>query len=309
MSPDSTTDKRRRKFQTQTIILLRRIHLYAGLFLLPWVFLYGITGAMYNHYGLLPEASIQNISADQLQDSSLQQIPEPVAFAKQVVEALQSAAPDSSIQFIEEHQPEFANEIIVEIKDGEKKYDVHIDPVQKSSWIASHTGKRETLEPVLSGISNLQLKPNPYEAARAAIPDILHEAGIETNGTPKPIGWSKLNFLANIDGQPARITYVLRDGHVNITRHTGQDGMTLRQFFLRMHTTHGQPPHWNGRRWWSLIVDAMAIAMVSWGLTGLVMWWQIKRTRWIGGIVLLCSLATAAFLYFGLVHFYATTKL
>lgn len=290
-------------------MLLRRIHLYAGLFLLPWVFLYGITGAMYNHYGLLPEASIQSISAEELQASSLKQIPEPVAFAKQVLDALELAVPDTSFELIEEQQPEFANEIIVEIKDGEKKYDVHIDPVQKSSWVATHTGKRETLEPLLRGVSNLQLDPNPYAAAKAAVPDILNAVGIETDKNPKPIGWSKLNFLANVDGQPARITYVLRDGHIDVTRYEGQDGMSVREFFMRMHTTHGQPPHWNGRRWWSLIVDAMAIAMVSWGLTGLIMWWQIKRTRLIGGIVLLCSLATAAFLYFGLVHFYATTKL
>ena len=36
------------------IKFLRRIHLYAGLFLLPWVFLYGVTGAMFNHQELFP---------------------------------------------------------------------------------------------------------------------------------------------------------------------------------------------------------------------------------------------------------------
>lgn len=85
--------------------------------------------------------------------------------------------------------------------------------------------------------------------------------------------------------------------------------MTPRQFFLRLHTSHGQPPHWNGRMYWSLILDAMAIAMVTWGISGLVMWWQIKRTRLIGSVVILASLITASGLYVAMMDFYATTKL
>jgi hypothetical protein len=60
---------------------------------------------------------------------------------------------------------------------------------------------------------------------------------------------------------------------------------------------------------WSLAVDTMAIAMVCWGLTGLFMWWQLKRTRLIGGVIIACSLLTAAALYFSLHDFYAMTKL
>ena len=53
----------------------------------------------------------------------------------------------------------------------------------------------------------------------------------------------------------------------------------------------------------------MAIAMVTWGVTGLVMWWQLKRTRLIGAAVIAASLATAIWLYFGMFAFYATTQL
>ena len=123
------------------------------------------------------------------------------------------------------------------------------------------------------------------------------------------MGWCKLNLLVTVDGQPARVTYVLRDGHVDVTRFTGEPGMSLRGFFLRLHTSHGRPPHWNGRMFWSMFVDAMAIAMVIWGLTGLVMWWQIKRTRIIGAAVIAVSMMCAAGMYMGMIHFYATTKL
>ena len=43
---------KKRRVTPRWNILVRRLHLYAGLFMLPWVFLYGITGAMFNHQGL-----------------------------------------------------------------------------------------------------------------------------------------------------------------------------------------------------------------------------------------------------------------
>ncbi|MCA9912754.1 MAG: hypothetical protein KC496_05380, partial [Anaerolineae bacterium] len=65
----------------------------------------------------------------------------------------------------------------------------------------------------------------------------------------------------------------------------------------------------NGRMFWSLIVDGMAFAMVTWGITGVIMWWQIKRTRMVGAVVILLSLSTAGWLFFQLTLFYATTVL
>jgi hypothetical protein len=53
----------------------------------------------------------------------------------------------------------------------------------------------------------------------------------------------------------------------------------------------------------------MAIAMVTWGVTGLVMWWQLKRTRLIGALVIVTSVATALWLYTSVSHFYARTMM
>jgi hypothetical protein len=58
-----------------------------------------------------------------------------------------------------------------------------------------------------------------------------------------------------------------------------------------------------------LILDVMAIAMVTWGITGLVMWWQLKRTRLIGALVIVTSVATALLLYTSVSHFYARTMM
>ncbi|QDT08707.1 PepSY domain-containing protein [Planctomycetes bacterium K23_9] len=290
-------------------ILIRRIHLYAGLFLLPWVFLYGITGAMYNHIGLFPETDIRDVAAESLTDTPLADFPSAAELAANVVAAINATSPESTVELVDQHGAAFNNPIILEVKDKDLRHDVYVDPATKLARVVTHSQSTEIAEPLLKEIRNIQLKPNPYQVVKQSVPDVLDNAGIDSSNKPKPRGWSKLNFLASVDGEPARITYVLRDGHIDVVRFKGQDGMSPRAFFLRLHTSHGQPPHWNARQIWSLFVDIMAIAMVTWGLTGLFMWWQLKRTRVVGAIVIAASLATAATLYFAMMNYYAVTVL
>lgn len=290
-------------------ILIRRLHLYAGLFLLPWVFLYGITGAMYNHQGLFPEAEFWSVGAEQLADSGLDGFPSATELASEVVREMQASAPEVDFALAQNHGAEFNNNVILELRGQDGKHAVHIDPVAKSATVVKHPEKTESPVPLIPSVKNLKLGDDPYKLAKQAVPEIMESAGLSGSGSVHPIGWCKLNFLASVDGQLARVTYVLRDGHVDVTKYDGNDGMSTREFFMRLHTSHGRPPHWNARALWSIILDTMAIAMVSWGVTGLIMWWQLKRTRLIGGVVIAVSIVAATSLYFSMSYFYATTQL
>ncbi len=305
----SSPEHRPRRTWSRVMILLRRVHLYSGLFLLPWVFLYGITGAMYNHQNLFPEVTTEYFDSTILEESPMEEFPSAADFAQRVVDSIQASANGSEVKLAPHHGAEFTNQMMFEVNTVDGRKVVHLHPVSRTSKVVSHPEKQEQLEPVLKEIRNIRLEQDPHELARNSVQSVLQEAGVESNQTPKPVGWTKLNFLAEVDGEPVRVTYVLKDGHVDLTRHTGEDGMSLRHFFLRLHTTHGQSPHWNGRMYWSLILDTMAVAMVCWGVTGLLMWWQIKRTRMLGTAVILLSMATALFLYLSTHDFYVHTKL
>lgn len=291
------------------MLVIRRLHLYAGLFLLPWVLLYGITGAMFNHRGLFPDVTIRSVDAAGPAAASMAGFPTAAELARQVVDTLQASSDDISVALASDHGAEFTNNLMFEVNNGGQKHIVHLDPVTHSSHVVTVPPNEEQPAAVLAGIKNIQLVPNPQELAQESASQALLASGVQSTQQPKPFGWTKLNFLAVVDEQPVRVTYVLKDGHVDITRHTGHDGMTIRQLLLRMHTSHGQPPHWNGRMLWSIVVDVMAIAMVCWALSGLLMWWQIKRTRRWGAGVILLSIITAGLLYFSVHEFYVTTKL
>jgi hypothetical protein len=54
-------------------------------------------------------------------------------------------------------------------------------------------------------------------------------------------------------------------------------------------------------RWlWAILVDLMGAALMFWGLTGLLMWWQIKKLRRVGGAVILAGVGSIALLAWSL---------
>ncbi|MEM7559353.1 MAG: hypothetical protein AAF394_09525, partial [Planctomycetota bacterium] len=62
----------------------------------------------------------------------------------------------------------------------------------------------------------------------------------------------------------------------------------------------GYAPSLGTRTWWAISVDAMFFSMVFWGFSGIFMWWQIKRTRTIGFVILAASAICATWLAFGM---------
>jgi hypothetical protein len=56
--------------------------------------------------------------------------------------------------------------------------------------------------------------------------------------------------------------------------------------YLHRASTYNHSP--GLRWWWAVMVDGMVLTLVFWGISGVVMWWQMKRHR-MWGIIALCS--------------------
>ena len=302
-------NRRSNRVWRRFLLLVRRVHLYAGLFLLPWVYLYGVTGAMFNHQQLFPEATFTPVSADHPAFSRIQDFPSPEELARQVAAELQSATGANEITLADAHHAAFTNSMQFEARHQDGRHLITIDSVSMSAVVAVYPPQRESPEDLLPDINSIRLSPNPHDLALSCAREILSDAPAVRPEQVKPLGWTKLNFIAYVDGVPARITYVLKDGHVDVERYDADDGFSLRQYFLGLHTSHGHPPHWNTRSLWSLVIDLMAIAMVTWGTSGVLMWWQIKRTRLLGGLVIAASLTVATLFFYGMSDYYAMTRL
>ncbi|MAH64889.1 MAG: hypothetical protein CMJ27_00625 [Phycisphaerae bacterium] len=54
------------------------------------------------------------------------------------------------------------------------------------------------------------------------------------------------------------------------------------------------------RSLWGVLVDTTTALMIFWGLSGIIMWWQIKPTRFNGGIAIVMGVAMAGGLAVGM---------
>ena len=91
----------------------------------------------------------------------------------------------------------------------------------------------------------------------------------------------------------------MQSGRVSVIG-AGSNEVTWRRYLLRLHTAHGYPVQRNTRWYWAIAVDAMFATMTFWGLSGVLMWWQIKRTRLIGAACLILSAVVATWLAIGM---------
>ena len=86
--------------------LVRRAHLYAGLFMTPWVFLYGVTAFLFNHPDVFPDQARYRFQAADLAGTPLENSPPPEAAAADVVAALNGSRSDGGYRFGEPQRGE-----------------------------------------------------------------------------------------------------------------------------------------------------------------------------------------------------------
>ncbi len=80
-------------------------------------------------------------------------------------------------------------------------------------------------------------------------------------------------------GKTWRVGYNLQTGALTGRPADSRPGepLSTRRFLTRLHMIHGYPSGLNARWFWAVAVDLMFVSMVGWGLTGLLMWWQMKN--------------------------------
>src|SRR5262245_17420681 len=85
--PELAPQPFRRSLRKRIMHVVRRTHLYFGLFLLPWAVLYGATGFLFNHPSAFADAPTTTFGASELAGTPMESVPRPEAVAAQVVAA------------------------------------------------------------------------------------------------------------------------------------------------------------------------------------------------------------------------------
>ncbi len=251
--------------------ILRRVHLYSGLALLPFVLIYGVSAFLFNHAG--GSAATQRhltVPAPAL-DGYLSV---PADAAERAAAALGGAAPVAASAAWR----------------GSWVYEFEQDGRRQRLALAAD-GSSASLRPVSAESSRSERLPGDLCADLAAAAEhaalaALAAAGVGTV-TLRRAGAPTLRYRTDTE----EVVVALDRGQVTLRQAAGFD---LGRLLMRLHTAHGYGGDRFSRLLWAAVVDAMAAAMVLWAVSGLVMWWQKRSHRRIGLYILAATVAATA---------------
>lgn len=324
------TAPRRRPVLHQMMHWIRRVHLYLGLFLFPWAVLYGFTGFLFNHPLVMSDQPLESFGREVWKGTSMETLPALDATADHVITALKQRhnIPAGDMQRVAHQPARYANDFAfatVKTSEGDigLLFDVHggggtirrtpaakpTAPDESFPWAVGQASPPDQGGRLKGGggeksvdvADPLLLDHSLADRLKAAIPSLLqvrHLPAGEVTVTSVP----DLTFVVESSGRPWKVRY-------NALKSTvwGQPfdetalPISWRRFLTRMHLTHGYPMSSPSIKWfWVIGADAIALVMVYWGGSGLLMWWQIKSTRKWGFAVLAVSAMTAILLAVGM---------
>ncbi len=329
-------------------MVIRRLHLYTGLFLWPWAMLYGITGFLFNHPEAFPDRPIIALTQEHIAGTELEDLPSPRRLAGEVVEALREAQRDSptspklgktdpaTYKLLEEPAPKYQRSTIsIRATGQDTRHSVFLrltsgtGRIRQEKPSVTKTDAKKGAKKTESGQTH---KPaGRKKEQRKSIPPGSPEAGdsFEIGGglqTKTPLvnriteglkaslrkldipaeevtitRGTNLIFRMEADGKVWTASYDFQRGSVrSIPEEASSSNLSTRRFLTRLHLAHGYPEDVQARWFWAIGVDVMSFVLVFWGLSGLIMWWQLKSQRKLGAAILLVSTITMTCLVLGM---------
>lgn len=263
-----------RSTKSRAYLVIRRVHLYLGLALLPFVALYGATALFFNHASWFRDIEERPLDAHIVAQSELVALgADPLALARAV-------AP-TSIEPLEAH---WEGSWTFESRGDGRVERLDVDPAGRGGRLLAwpEDSKPRTSMPGTIAASSLPTWREPLALAGTLAPRVgARDEALVLKRAPK----LAIAYVEN--GQPLLARWDPANGAIRVVENGDHEPVEL---LLSLHKAHGSPGYVDARWWWSWIVDAMGFAMLAWAASGVVLWWSIRAVRRAG----LVALAVAA---------------
>lgn len=285
------------RWRNRALKWVRRAHLYTGLVLLPWVVFFGFSGMLFNHpeFGEIEE--VATWSGSEVASKGFQGIDAEV-LAAEIVADLNRAVRGAELRLIPGKPVTWEGGIVFQGQAKGGGFTLSIDPSDGGAVLHQTPGSPQAKVPPFLSAEVSPESGVKGEQVEEAVAALLAESGLEMMGKPEASarGGAELRFQVELltTGQRWNVSWNLLKGGLAARELGVGEGPDLYAILTRLHKTHHYP-HQFGARWlWNAFGDATGLTMVFWGLSGAIMWWQIKPTRLIG----VAGLSVAAVLAF-----------
>lgn len=277
------------------------MHLYAGLVLLPWILFFGASGVLFNHPNLGEQVSAFRVGPERIREVTGLTGWKPDALAAEVVRALNVRAGKPAYSLDPELPSRLNGMLVLKANAAEGKHIVLYEPERSFAIVATRFGRPQGDDAPFA-TDDLALPEYTLPALEGKLQGLLAAQGLTAqgplHGDPRMAPTLELR-LKDESGQRWNVSYSVGKGALTARRSEQWPNIGLSQLFTTLHTTHHFPIGLKARWFWALFQDLLGIAMVFWGLSGMVMWWQLKVTRIAGLASLLAALGIAGAVAFG----------
>jgi len=274
---------------------VRRLHMYLGLLVFPWVLLFGISGALFNHPEIGRDIERREMSQEELTGLTGMKPWNPDEIAQRVVAqlnagssggyALDPGAPSSFSGWPLLATPSRSggrHVLIVSLDGGGATVSTHA-PEPKS-------------DPAPFAGTTVELPEYRMAAVQDQVKELLPKLGIDAPGPLRahPKIHPELHFrVRDANARAWNVVYDLGTGQLD-GRPASPGQLGFVELLGKLHTTHHFPVHGDMAWLFALFADITGITLALWALSGLAMWWQMKPTRVLGAIAITVAVAAAA---------------
>lgn len=279
--------------------VVRRVHMYLGLFLVPWLLLFGISGVSFNHPNVGERVEGTPVPAARLRELTGFEAWSAPELAQTIVEVLNQQSPRG---FAVEPTvtPKFHGPALLSAASSNGRHTALVDVERGRAFVITRTARAEP--PKVPFAQTLEVPGVSTVAIETQLGGLLTPLGLEATAP----------LRANAKFAP-ELRFVMHDGtgvRYNVTYDTGNATLGGRradswspvgaaQLLGMLHMVHHFPPHFGARWLWAFFQDLLGAAMVLWAITGLLMWWQLKATRIVGLASLFFALTLAIWIMWG----------
>lgn len=282
--------QRRRRFN-KAMRWVRRAHMYLGLVLLPWVFLFGLSGFLFNHNDQLFGGAVEvvaEIDAHHVRDVSGFELTTTETLAGQVVSGLNRLSHSEGGYRLIPGTASVLGDITYAWKTENESVRASIGlETGRVRIVQIHASPKTETNPPFHG-EELAVPSVDHDQLKAHMKRILKDRGVLLSEPLELSGRSaKIRLQIEDDlGTRWNAVYDFVSGKVLARGADDSSGMNFRDIVTRLHKTHNYPERFGVRWMWIALADVTGLSLVFWAISGMLMWWQIKPTRLIGAVVI-----------------------
>lgn len=279
--------------------VVRRVHMYAGLLLLPWILLFGLSGMLFNHPNVGEDVTGRSLAADDLARSGVRPW-DARRIAERVLEQVRAEGA-SDYRLDPDHDAELTGFTVLSAPSQQGQHMLLLDMQEARGVLVSRAARRAAEGSTFSK-RQVPLPDVSTKAVEQALGGLLEAHQLTALGPLRahPKIAPELRFVVrDADAVQWNLTYDLGSGTLSGRRRDVLPNLGVTQLLAKLHTTHHFPLRFGAVWLWALFADLLGVTMVFWAVSGMVMWWQLKATRLMGIVSLAIALGLAALIIGG----------